>query len=529
MERLYTSIVFRSTAIVFAIALSVGILFSAVTNSLSMRWEREMIRTRMAELLNTVENTASVACFLSDKGLAAEVSRGLMKNHFISSVTIRSKAMVLAQTGPHADAPQLSEDRIARDVASLFNPKEIVCQITLEPNEAEIQKQAAARSHFIAYLLLAQAIIVALAVVYIVTSLITRPIKKISDRLHNLPVEAGERLQSPRGQHKNEIGRLVDDVNRLITNLVRILGDERTLRMQREVEEKKFRAIFDNAETGIFVVDSSGKLYSCNRSFMRTLNIAEGTSIEKMNSFMPKFLGAYEPRMRALIALSLAENGSVTEDFQLYGAARNQPSKWLSVVLNPVEKGLLQGLVNDISERKHAEETAQQLAATDPLTGVANRLGFENRLARMLEKDREGKVSSFALMMIDLDWFKAVNDTYGHEAGDIVLCHSAQLLTRAIRKDDFVARLGGDEFVILLEMDRESEIPARIAQKILQEIALPISIGQGIEVKIGASIGIAIAEGLVNKAEIIRRADEAMYQCKRRGRHTYSIVKVPVL
>ena len=128
----------------------------------------------------------------------------------------------------------------------------------------------------------------------------------------------------------------------------------------------------------------------------------------------------------------------------------------------------------------------------------------------------------FALLMMDLDWFKQVNDSYGHKAGDEVLVRVARTLEDATRKTDFVARLGGDEFVVLLDSTTERNVIERIAGKIISDVSSPIPVSAGAHVRVGASIGIAIFGGeAMTKDELVARADQAMYEAKQAGRNTH--------
>ena len=515
-----TSLVFRTTASVVAVVLFVGVLFSIA--ALPVLEDREHMKagTRLDELLQTVENTVSISCFLRDKGLASEVSRGLMKNQVVKSVTIADSDQVLAQEGSFSGSP--ASGKLIRDVVSPFDRNTTLCQIVLEPNENVIAGQVEQSSRLIVWLLLMQAFAVAATVVLVVWKWITHPIKKISDQLHHLPVEAGATLELSRRYAKDEIARMVDDVNSLITSLVRSLRGERELRQWREREEKRLRTIFDNAETGIFVIDGEGRLSSCNPAFMRILGIAESTLADDKNKLLAGRLGVSAEKTDELIARALAENHVVSEDICI-SRADGSASRWICIVLSPMEGGMLQGLINDITDRKEAVESANQLAVTDRLTGLANRLGFERKLTTQHDRMAMDNQLQYCVMMIDLDGFKQVNDTFGHGAGDAVLCHVARLIESAIRKTDFVGRLGGDEFVILLEPGISQEGIERIAQKIISTAAEPITVENGHQVRIGASIGIALSDHDGDKNAVVKRADDAMYRAKQEGKNTYRI------
>src|SRR5690606_9248433 len=209
---------------------------------------------------------------------------------------------------------------------------------------------------------------------------------------------------------------------------------------------------------------------------------------------------------------------------QLEVNVRHQPGHWLQLSLTAVDDELVQGVANDISERMLAEQAALQRAMTDPLTGLGNRAGFETRLTRLLRT--RGEHPDFALLMLDLDHFKAVNDTHGHQAGDLVLQVIGERLSAATRHSDYVARLGGDEFVVLLEGVSDAGPIRRLADNLLVSLIQPIPLDdrQEISVAVGASIGIAFATPGCAMAELVRLADDAMYEAKNNGRNQYRLV-----
>jgi diguanylate cyclase (GGDEF)-like protein len=161
-------------------------------------------------------------------------------------------------------------------------------------------------------------------------------------------------------------------------------------------------------------------------------------------------------------------------------------------------------------------------ANTDPLTQLANRLMFERRLADAIDQSRDGG-GSVALMMIDLDRFKPVNDTFGHAAGDAVLVEVASRLRGQLRETDLVARLGGDEFAVLSHWGPD-EI-AQVAERLLQAVGKPFEV-EGQEVSIGASIGAAICPlHASDPAGLLERADRALYRAKHAGRGRFRLFR----
>jgi diguanylate cyclase (GGDEF)-like protein/PAS domain S-box-containing protein len=172
----------------------------------------------------------------------------------------------------------------------------------------------------------------------------------------------------------------------------------------------------------------------------------------------------------------------------------------------------------DISERRKMEESLRIMATTDALTGLWNRRCFlEKAEEELLRSERYGH--PVALVMVDIDFFKKVNDTWGHEAGDVVLRHVADGLRRNLRKTDFIGRLGGEEFAVLLpEADGPQALVAAEALR-RETAALSIGLADGRVVQVTASFGVASAGVGDNVADVLRRADEALYQAKHDGRN----------
>jgi diguanylate cyclase (GGDEF)-like protein/PAS domain S-box-containing protein len=168
----------------------------------------------------------------------------------------------------------------------------------------------------------------------------------------------------------------------------------------------------------------------------------------------------------------------------------------------------------DITDRVAAEKMLRRLAELDHLTGLANRLLFEQKLSQMLGRPG-GHNRPFALLLLDLDGFKGVNDRHGHAVGDFLLKSVAQRLKEELRDSDLAARLGGDEFAVLLEGTRDAHDALQIGQKVATALSQPYDCGDQ-HLTVGASVGVALhpVHGL-NVEELLRAADQAMYSAKR--------------
>lgn len=553
LRSFHTSIVLRSAVIVMFVSGIIGYgLLGVITKFVEERVQ-ETFTSRLGALVKTVENTAQIACYLSDMGLANEVSKGLLMSRDVERVIIRSEQGVLADnnrtsvlreststketrqeaatTGGASNATpatpstgEIPPNAIVRSLTSPFKADTNVGEIIVVRNEAEIDAQVKTATNFIRLMITLQTGAIILVVTLIAVGYIAHPIHQISRRLNELSAVDGEKIDIPRGHSKNEIGQLVDDVNFLIDNLVSGINTERNLRMQREIEEKRFRAIFENAETGIFVIDHDGLLKSFNPSFRRILNI-DAIDADKRDSIsLLEISGDQAALIQEMIDDSLKEKRTISGEIKLINSDGNP--RWLTMILNSVGENQLQGVTNDITDSKLREAHAHKLALTDALTGLGNRLGFEKQIEAMIEEREADPEQNFTMMMIDLDRFKQVNDTYGHDVGDIVLVQVARRIEQSIRKADFAARLGGDEFAVLLPYLADEEIVTRLAQTLVKNISLPIYTKTDIETSVGASIGISLVTGMLkNKEEIVKQADLALYAVKHGGRNGFRIYR----
>jgi diguanylate cyclase (GGDEF)-like protein/PAS domain S-box-containing protein len=212
-------------------------------------------------------------------------------------------------------------------------------------------------------------------------------------------------------------------------------------------------------------------------------------------------------------------------DFQFAVRTRDGTLSWTNASGEPVfdPEGQFigyHGVSRDITERRRAEDSIRHLATHDTLTGLPNRTLFIEHLGHaMRDARRDGK--QLALLFVDLDHFKIINDTLGHDAGDTLLVKMATSLREGLRPDDLVARLGGDEFVVLVRHPAGHDEAAVVARKLLAAVTQPMSL-KGQECRVSASVGIAIfPDHADDEASLMKGADIAMYEAKREGRNAY--------
>jgi diguanylate cyclase (GGDEF)-like protein/PAS domain S-box-containing protein len=184
------------------------------------------------------------------------------------------------------------------------------------------------------------------------------------------------------------------------------------------------------------------------------------------------------------------------------------------------------GVFTDITQKKESEQRLEHLAHHDPLTDLPNRSLFRDRLQQAMRKGRRDS-HSLALLFIDLDRFKGVNDTLGHVSGDQLLIEAARRITTCVRNSDTVARLGGDEFTVVLQGLEDRQAVERVVRDVIDAIAVPFVLGQA-SVRVTASIGIAIYPGDADDPEALTKAaDQAMYEAKAQGRNRFSFFAGP--
>lgn len=306
-----------------------------------------------------------------------------------------------------------------------------------------------------------------------------------------------------------------------------------TERKQAELElanaTQQFRVAFDNAPIGMALTglrgEDAGRLLRVNRAMAEMLGCdlqwLAGRRIEELTH--PDDIAADRQAIAKFAA------GQITT-FETEKRYRHRDGRWvwvhLSVALvqagaEPVPAYVVSQLV-DITERRRAAEQLAHLALHDALTGLPNRRLFTDHLTQALARsERSGR--QLAVLYLDVDRFKVINDSLGHEAGDQVLVEISNRLQRLLRSCDTLARLGGDEFVLIAEEVDGAEEAGAIAQRLGEVVAVPIELSAGASITVTASIGIAMAAARTDAAALLRDADTAMYQAKAHGRHRHEV------
>ncbi len=308
----------------------------------------------------------------------------------------------------------------------------------------------------------------------------------------------------------------------------RIIGAVETLRdmtdrKRTEAVLKLTASVFENSQEGILITDAATRIVNVNSAFTKVT----GYSLEEAKGKTPAFLrsGLQDSAFYQAMWAALKETG------QWHGEIwnRKKAGEFYPEILNINEVRNAEGEVinyvgmfSDITDLKDTQERLESLANYDALTGLPNRVLLADRLHQALANaKRHGRL--LAVCFLDLDGFKPINDTYGHEAGDRFLIEVAKRLTQTLRAGDTVARLGGDEFVLLIADLRDYEELEVAMDRILECVAKPFQIGD-VVLGVSASVGVTIFPLDDSDPDtLLRHADQSMYQAKQLGRNCYQL------
>ena len=279
-----------------------------------------------------------------------------------------------------------------------------------------------------------------------------------------------------------------------------------------------FEAALNNMAQGLCMFDSQQRLLIANPRFSEIFKISpdkltSGTSIREV-------MALAQATDKNPAAAAAAQRKLLTESPTGSVVTTLADGRIISISHRPMPDGGLVATFDDVTEQRRAETRASFLATHDDLTALPNRVVFSQSVSEAIKIGRRYD-QQFAVMFVDLDRFKIINDTLGHSAGDALLIEIAKRLTQSVRESDLVSRIGGDEFVILLRKISNVEQVTRVARKILTAVVKPLTI-HGQECRVTASIGISLFPSDAQDEEsLTKNADAAMYAVKEQGRNNF--------
>lgn len=299
---------------------------------------------------------------------------------------------------------------------------------------------------------------------------------------------------------------------------------------KRAEEELRLAAsVFHNSAEGVLVTDANGVIVSVNPAFTDLTGYTESEALGKKPSLMRS--DRHGPDFYKAMWLTLVETGCWQGE--IWNRKKSGEAYLERLTINRIDDSdgnpaRYASVFHDITELRRTDERFRHLALHDALTGLPNRTLLQERLQHALERAKREE-GGMAVMFMDLDRFKAVNDSFGHEVGDLLLQEVAQRIKARLRASDTLARLGGDEFVVLLEVVGSPSVCASLAEEIIAVVSQSMEL-RGHCVQVGASVGIALfPKDGVEAVDLLKNADIAMYAAKAAGRNTYRLFLTEML
>lgn len=519
----------------FVLLLHIGaLLFSLLAGAIAyqLAFQRALAQSEEAieRLCLTVKTTAAIAAYVDNRDVAKDVVTGLLNNEIVQSARIESSSggTMIEQRKPEGEAIGAAF-AVRCPLYSPFDAREQVGNLIIKPNQRLITGNARTEATIQVVILVAQVALTSLLSMVLVSVLLSRPIGQLAASLRGLTPGSSQRLPVPPRHRRDEIGVLIRSSNELLEATESAFREERRLRAEMEEMERQYRRIFDTTSAGILVLNGDGRLINANPTLMKMIGRdAHAHRASDGLAFLNEVFVHPEQALE-LVRRSLEQRRVVAQDLELHQGGGN--TGWVHGLISVHAVGeqieLIEAVLYDITDRKRKESEVRHLAEHDVLTGLKNRHSSERFIENALREAAQNG-SSVAVMLIDLDSFKPVNDMLGHAAGDEVLVAVAAQLRGIVRSSsDLAGRLGGDEFVLVV-CDPTVDVAgiSRVAEQLLHLIGQPLSLANGSTVALGASIGIACypAAG-ATCAELIRAADAAMYRVKCSGKNGFAFAE----
>ncbi|MDC0610098.1 diguanylate cyclase [Vibrio sp.] len=470
---------------------------------------------KVHQLVQVVQKNAAIAAYLSDTQLAQEIISGIVTVPEVSGVTFSMTSGYVLSKGLIGD----EDNCIQIALQAPFGKEDVgVLDVYINYSDIESQAQKKGQERVIWELVFISTILFLIMVLFRI--LVATPIRSLVKQIHSIQIGKTSSQQKISLSSSDEFGFLAKNMNIMIEKIHDSYAIDKEKSERIALLEKQFRMIFDNSLAGIALLTSDNKVFLANESFSAIFgDVYE--SIYLGNVTIDK---AFENSDEILHILMLVRKNhqNIFRDFKV----SSMDDIWVRALFSFIEgehqEQYVEMVVYDISDRAKKEQTFEYNASHDPLTGLLNRRGAEVRFTHQLDAARKQK-SCFALVLIDLNKFKPVNDLYGHEAGDIVLKELSSRLRSVVTIDHTVIRWGGDEFIISLLLPNEDMLEMMI-EAIQSIFTSEIEISQEIKVTVGASIGVSTSSVCgYDISVLIELADKLMYEVKRNRQGGYLI------
>ena len=479
------------------------------------------------ELVQAVSRQAAIAAYLNDDGLATQVIEGLEASVLVEhAVFFLGDGHSIGHKQNHDHFSEISPD-LRIELSDPFNPSQSRGSLDIYTDHAVIAERAQHRAYLVlrsqGLLLLTVIISVFIAIRY----LVIKPIRDLAVQLRQINIIHPIDTQRLSVKNASEIGFLTHRINRMLGVIQQAYITERKHAEHISYLEKQFRLIFERSRAGIVLLNAENRITLHNQAFVDVINPRVSSSlIGKRISDLFKVPCTLENTLAEVRSTGTA----VFKDLEL----DKDEQTWLRGIFSMIEPDEPNGdsfveiVFYDISDRALIEREFRHVATHDPLTGLMNRRGAHFKFAEQAERAEREEIT-LAIFMLDLNDFKPVNDTYGHESGDVVLKEISQRFKEALRSEDVLVRWGGDEFVITM-LIKNAEFAVLQAQKMMRCFNQPIQIAEDLHVSVSTSIGIACSsvEEPIDIEQLLDNADQAMYVVKNNGKRNYHLYGDPL-
>lgn len=524
---LQNRISFKQAKATVLVAVALGLLFSGIQIALDVRHSHISMNEKVEQVIHLVEESAVQAAYNIDKDLAQRVVSGLINHTYVLYAEIRlDDNSILASSDRTPEGKNTAITSLLQNQRQSFAiplntiyEQQPVGTLIVETDPEAVVIDILDRAIVIVGTGFLRNLLLAVCLMYVFHALISRPLTLLSDNLNRLKSrhDGQELLPQISGHKDDELGFLVENFNELWQS--RNLA-ESALRNSEQFNRDVMNSISDM----LLIFTEDFKVFNANHQTFISLGYDKKDLMGV--SFHDLFLDESSENTFINVRSQLLQN----QDISIEGSilCRNANQIPVEVKARHIQLGdgnYILAVARDISLRKQQEARIHHLAYYDALTGLPNRSLFMDRLHQVLAKSVRHDQQS-ALLFMDLDRFKNINDSLGHDVGDDLLIVIANRLKVMMRDEDTVARLGGDEFVVILpELANRMEPAAlnarRITNRILESLAEPIQVGEH-TLHISASIGIRLfPDGSLDARSILKQADTALYRAKSSGRNTF--------
>ncbi|MDP2697315.1 bifunctional diguanylate cyclase/phosphodiesterase [Thalassospira sp.] len=517
-----------------------GLVFSAAQIFWDLREERHLIDRTVNQVLLTLRESATQAAYGLDETLASRVVAGLFEYEPVHHAILRDDfGNILAEqqrprnvSGLHwLSDLMFGDNQVYAVPLTIGETRDLVGHLIVDIDTRLIAANFLKRSGLILASGVARNALLGLALIAFFYFALTKPLLHLVRSLRAVdPAHPGIRKITVNPAHlHDELGLLARSANGLLDEI----GDNLTRLRQTEQQvlerENRLRGIMQHVADGILTVDSGFVIRDCNPATLELLRLPGTTRLEGRNFrdfVVESSRGTLKNALADLIG-NIPGGPILDRSVNLVIQCADHTNIQAAAALRPIkdhDETLYIIVLHDITAQKRYEERLVYMAHHDPLTDLPNRSMLEQSLKTALDADpRKGMAGSkvTAILFIDLDRFKLINDSLGHDVGDLLLKAVAARLRGVIRRSDTIGRLGGDEFLIVIPELRETQDAAVLSQSVLDCLAPAFEIN-GRHLFISPSIGIALspADG-DNFPTLMRNADAAMYSAKSRGGNTY--------